>query len=156
MAKKLNTLEKTIYRKLLSHLKEEPETIFLTSLEFSCPPWEIDAGLEDSPAVRSFIDSIDNNTSWKYTINKTVMGFCVKVQLRNEIGNEGLRETFFLNVGYTAYYHTDVDLPNTLVEKFAYEKVLPRIWPYFRQQALDTYFKAGIIEVLIPLEPNAI
>ncbi len=146
---KLNAKNQSIYNKILSQVKwSDWEAIRLDSVDFHCPVDVIEYPMEP-------VESID--ISWKYSFEKTDNGFYANVLIMNEItSNDGMSGSIDLVIGYNLYYVSEMDLPGPLVEKFAYEKVLPHVWPYFRENARELYFKAGLKWVIIPAEPNVI
>lgn len=152
-AKQLDARQRSIYKKLLSQIKlQELEPICLTSLDYTCTPASLNS-LPDYVLPNEPFTDIE--TCWQYSFEKTKDGFLANVLLRNEIACEGT-DDILLEVGYTVFYTSGIDLPSSLVDKFAYEKVLPHIWPYFRELARDIYYKSGLLWVVMPIEPNAV
>ena len=138
--------ERSIYKKLLSQVRKGYWSghVHLTSVEFS---WEDVVEYPNEPVENM-------TTTWQYSFEKTGGGFLVHVLLRNEIPSEEEDKAIELEIGYTLNYQSEMELPASLVERFAYDIVLPQVWPYFREYAKELYFKAGLLWVVIPFEPS--
>lgn len=152
--KQLDPKQRSVYRKLLSQIKSWSynHSLQLASLNYNCKPDSLNA-LPDDRLRNEPVEDI--KTSWQYSFEKTKSGFRANVWLRNEIMCEGT-DDISLEVEYIVYYKSSIDLPSSLVDKFAYEKVLPHVWPYFRELAQDIYFKSGLLWVIMPIEPDAV
>ena len=147
---KLDKTQQSTYKKLLDQLELGYYSghIRLDSLEFRCPEDVVEYPMEPVEDVEIY---------WKYSFEKKDDGFNVNVIIRNEILSDfGEDDCIALEIGYTLYYGSKMDLPDSLIKKFAHEKVLPQVWPYFRELAGELYFKAGLKWVIIPFEPKII
>lgn len=154
MAQTISSQDKAIYKKLLSQINTDyiDGAIALVSLEFSYPDSysDLPEGRRDNEPVE------ENETTWRYSFERTPDSIVAIVSLRNEIPDENGGDPIFLEANYKIFYKSAIELPPSLTHKFAYEKTLPHVWPYFRQQALDIYHKTGLKWVVIPFEPNAL
>ena len=149
-AQKLDATQRSTYKKLLAQIELGYYSghIRLNSVEFRCPEDVVEYPMEPVEDVK---------ISWKYSFAKTDNGFSANVIIKNEITTDFSEDdSIELEIGYELYYGSKMDVPDSLVEKFAHEKVLPQVWPYFREHAKELYFKAGLKWVIIPFEPNAI
>jgi hypothetical protein len=146
---KLGSTKASVYEKLLSQIELGYYSghIRLNSVEFNCPEDAKEYPMEP-------IDNVD--ISWKCSFEKIDIGFRADVILRNEIESDDEGDSIRLNIGYSLYYTSKMDLPDSLADKFAHDKVLPQVWPYFREYARELYFKAGLKWVLIPFEPKVV
>lgn len=148
-ARKSNDKQQTVYKELLSQLELGYYSghIRLDSVEFHCPD------IIDYPA-----DPLEKvQISWQYSYEKTEHGFDANVIIRNTIkGDLNEYDQIDLEIGYNLHYGSKMTLPKTLYRKFAYDKVLPQVWPYFRDHALELYFRAGLRWVILPFEPETV
>jgi hypothetical protein len=149
-AQKIDATQLATYKKLVSQIELGYYSghLRLNSVDFSCPEDVVEFSNEPVEDV---------NTSWKYSFERTDNGFVANVLLKNEItSDDGGDDAIVLEIGYILYYGSKMDMPDSLVDKFANEKVLPQVWPYFREHAKDLYFKAGLKWVIIPFEPSVV
>jgi hypothetical protein len=148
--RKPDETEKSAYERLLSQIEPGYYSghVRLNSVQFHCPEDVIEYPMEP-------IEDVE--ISWKYSFGRTDNGFSADVTIRSRItGNSDENDSIYLELGYTLYYGSEKDLPRTLHRRFAYDKVLPQVWHYFRQHALELYFRAGLKWVIIPFEPGTI
>jgi len=149
-ARKPDETRETRYEELLSQLVPGyyDEHILLTSIEFHCPEEIITYPGDPLEKVE---------ISWQYSFEKTAHGFSASVIIRNTIrGEETEYDSIDLEIGYKLRYGSKVELPKALYKRFAYDRVLPTVWPCFRYHALELYFRGGLRWVVLPFEPPAV
>lgn len=138
--------DELLYDQLLSQLEVGYYSghVRLNSVEFRCP--------ED--AIEYPMDPIEKiEISWNCTFKKDGDGFTANVTISNMITGDYEPEFITLDMEYDLHYGSRIDLPESLARRFAREKVLAHIWPYFRQHAIDLYYKAGLRWVVLPFDP---
>jgi len=149
-ARKPKETEQLVYDKLLSQLEVGYYSghVRLSSVEFRCPEDAMEYPMEP-------IEKLE--ISWDCSFEKSENGFTANVTISNRIVADHIEnESIDLEIGYNLYYGSKVNLPESLAKRFAREKVLAHVWPYFRQQAIELYFKAGLRWVVLPFEPPMI
>lgn len=146
-AQRSNEKRQTSYERLLSQLVPGyyEGHVVLTSIQFHCPEEII--MYPGDPLEKVEI-------SWQYSFEKTAHGFSANVIIRNTIrGEETEYDSIDLEIGYKLGYESKMELPKALYKRFACERVLPAVWPYFRYHALELYFRGSLRWVVLPFDP---
>ena len=144
----LNSKQQALYKKLLGQISQQAYfgPITLMAVEFKYVDNIVE--YENEP-----VEGIQ--ISWHYSFEKTSGGFQSNVSIQSRIQSDyDPLERIYLEAVYKIDYFSELELPDYLVDKFAHEKVLPQVWPYFRQLAKDLYIKAGLLWTIIPIEPK--
>jgi hypothetical protein len=139
------------YKNVLSQIKGAFDPILLNSIEYTCPADSLNA-LPNDGFANEPVEYLE--VSWQYSFEKTKVGFRAHVNIANFIECRSDAEDISLEIGFTVFYISEIELSSFFAEKFAYEKLLPDVWPYFRELALDLYHKSGLLWVILPLKPN--
>ena len=148
--RKAKQSEDILYDRLLSQLEVGYYNghVRLNSVEFRCPEDAMEFPMEP-------IEEID--IRWSCSFEKGTNGFTANAMISNMIVPDNIENDFIaLDIEYNLYYRSKIDLPESLAERFAQEKVLAHVWPYFRQHATELYYRAGLSWVVLPFEPPAI
>ena len=146
-ARRSDETRETRYEELLAQLVPGyyEGHLFLTSVQFHCPEEIIMYPADPLEKVE---------ISWQYSFEKTGYGFKADVIIRNTIrGDEIEWDSIDLEMGYKLQYESKIELPKALYKRFAYDRVLPAVWPYFRYHALELYFRGGLRWVVLPFDP---
>jgi len=146
-ARRSNETPQPRYEKLLSQLAPGYYSghILLTSVQFRC----------SEEIIMYPSDPLENvEISWQYSFEKSRSGFNANVIINNTIqGDEVEHDSIDLEIGYKLHYESKMALPKAFYKRFAYDRVLPAVWPYFRYHALELYFRGGLKWVVLPFDP---
>lgn len=146
-------LSSPAYQKFISQLEAGTyNPVRINSINYTCASESLNA----LPAGNFSNEPVEDfDTSWRYSFEQTENGFLAKVNFRNVIQCEEADDIVF-EIGFDVFYKSEIKLRRTWADCFAWETLLPQIWPYFRMYALDNYHKSGLLWVILPFEANNI